>query len=121
MAVGNLSPFHQMCCEKCYTTGNNRCFTRCLPSDPWVQKGTIKRGIGKEGKDKHQNNLDLHEARDGYHLLVPFECSLYIFKKVRGKHPIENTSHGNLLTVYIRHIHLDAFWSWTRLTVQQNT
>ena len=65
--------------------------------------------------------MDFHEARNEDHLLVPFECDLCIFRKLRCTDPISNVSEDNLLLAYIIRINLDTLWSQKRLTVQQNT
>ena len=65
--------------------------------------------------------LDFHEARDGDHILIPFECDLCIFRKLRKVDPLVISSKDQLLLVCIRRMNLDAFWSRARSTVAQNT
>ena len=71
---------------------------------------------GKDLKDR-----DFHEARDGDHLLAPFECDLCIFRKLRGIDPLINFSQDALLMACIRRMNLDVFWSRARKTVEDNT
>ena len=62
-----------------------------------------------------------HEARNGDHLMVPFECDTCIFWKLRGTVPNpEGCSKDKLLLGCIRRINLDAFWSRMSSTVNAN-
>lgn len=51
-------------------------------------------------------------ARDGDHLMVPFECDTCIFWKLRNvaPNPIDCLK-DKLLLACIRRVNLDAFWS----------
>ena len=56
-------------------------------------------------------------GRNGDHSLVPFECDLCIFRKLRAQDP-DLTSHTDtLLLAVIRRANLDAFWSSASSTV----
>lgn len=59
-------------------------------------------------------------ARNGEHLMVPFECDTCIFLKIRGCLPQEDSSVDNLLLDCIRRANLDVFWSRARGTVEGN-
>jgi hypothetical protein len=59
-------------------------------------------------------------ARDGDHLMVPFECDLCVFRKLRHHTPTPANPVDDLLLACIRQIILDAFWSRTRGTVRGN-
>ena len=52
--------------------------------------------------------------------MVPFECDLCIFRKLRGTDPEANSSQDLLLGTCIRRMNLDAFWSRAKSTVYQN-
>ena len=87
-----------MWCRKCYTTGTNQLFHVNSPVTRGESQGSAKearearerlQGIWK-GKIRDPN--DFLRARDGYHLLVPFECDLCIFRKLRKVDPMENVS-----------------------------
>jgi hypothetical protein len=56
-------------------------------------------------------------GRNGDHLLVPFECDLCIFRKLRGYEPSLELEEDKLLLACIRRISLDAFWSRASSTV----
>lgn len=71
--------------------------------------------------DKRQRRADDYMvARNGEHLMVPFECDICIFFKIRGSLPQEDSSIDNLLLDCIRRANLDAFWSRARATVEGN-
>ena len=71
-------------------------------------------------KGKVRDPNDYMEARDGDHLLVPFECDLCIFRKLRGKNPDIKDSQDELLVHCIRRMNLDAFWSRSSATIYGN-
>ena len=64
--------------------------------------------------------MDFLRARDGEHLMTPFECDLCIFRKLRKIDPRPDNSQDELLLVCIRRINLDAFWARATTTVNQN-
>lgn len=71
-------------------------------------------------KKKHRRPDDFLKARNGDHLLVPFECDHCIFYKIRGVVPLlEKESDRNLLS-YIRRIILDSMWARAASTVEAN-
>ena len=47
---------------------------------------------------RHRNDADFNQARDGDHLLVPFECILCVFRKLKQRNP----SQSNLLEPVFR-------------------
>jgi hypothetical protein len=68
-----------------------------------------------------QNNDDFRRARNGDHLLVPFECDICIYKKLRGCTPEQDARENVVLRACIRQINIDAFWSRATSTVKANT
>ena len=64
--------------------------------------------------------MDYLKARDGDSILVPFECDLCVFRKLRQDNPVSSNPHDDLLLACIRRMNLDAFWSRARSTVLQN-
>jgi hypothetical protein len=97
----------------------------CYTSDPEV-KFHVKQKEEFDGKTKSEEDHERvqrawgnkHHApdeylrgRDGDHLLVPFECDLCIFRKLRGQEPWDLSEKDKLLLGCIRRISLDAFWS----------
>ena len=59
-------------------------------------------------------------ARDGDHLMIPFECDTCIFIKLRHHYPNHNIQSDKLLLQCIRRMNLDAFWSRESSTVISN-
>ena len=72
-------------------------------------------------KLKHRIKMNFQEASYKYHMIVLFERNLYNDRKLRDIDPFPNITQEKLLLECISCIHLDACWSQTRLTVQQNT
>jgi hypothetical protein len=70
---------------------------------------------------KLQRPMDYKQARDGDHLLVPFECDACIYNKL-GKTTITETNRNQdqLLRACIRQMNLDSFWSRASSTVRAN-
>jgi hypothetical protein len=71
--------------------------------------------------NKHQSKSDFHHARNGDHLMVPFECDECVFVKLRkfSTSPY-NQEKDKLLLACIRRANLDAFWSRASSTVTAN-
>jgi len=47
-------------------------------------------------------------GRNGDHALIPFECDLCIFRKLKKMNPVEGRPGDDLLLGCIRRINLDA-------------
>ena len=52
--------------------------------------------------------------------MIPFECDLCIFRKLRRCDPKPRSDKDNLLMSCIRRMNLDAFWSSSSFTVKGN-
>ena len=61
------------------------------------------------------------EARDGDHLMCPFQCDSCTFYNLKGRYAREDSEQDMLLAVCIRRAILDSFWSRERSTVEKNT
>jgi hypothetical protein len=59
-------------------------------------------------------------GRDRDHLLIPFECDLCIFRKLRKYNPSPHSEMDKLLLGCICRMTLDAFWSRSSSTVLAN-
>jgi hypothetical protein len=59
----------------------------------------------------HLPDDEFHSARNGDHCMVPFECDLCIFRKLKRRSPDLTNPGDDLLLACIRQINLDAFWS----------
>ena len=133
---GNILRKFLLVCQKCLTMpiymvwtilcyGKDSFFHVASPFTHGTRKGKIEELERKEvlevvWKSRHRNKMDFHEARNGDYLLVPFECDLCIFRKLKDTYPISNTCQDDLLLVCTRRMNLEAFWGQTRLTVQHD-
>ena len=59
-------------------------------------------------------------AREGNHLMTPFECDLCIFIKLKGRFLISQSDEDKKLASYIRRVNLDYLWSRAPTTVTNN-
>jgi len=73
-----------------------------------------------EWANVHSPPDDFLKARNGDHLLIPFECDVCIFHKLRNHFPIPSNPKDELLMHCIRRMNLDAFWSRSTSTVKAN-
>ena len=71
-------------------------------------------------KRKTINTCDYEEARDGDHLITPFQCDLCVFRRLKNLNPDPDSKTDKLVLDYIRRANLDAFWSRARGTVKNN-
>jgi hypothetical protein len=60
------------------------------------------------------------EARDGDHLLTPFQCDCCHFQNIKRRNPDLTDHQDKLLSISIRRAILDSFWSRERGTVSGN-
>ena len=60
------------------------------------------------------------EARNGDHLMTPFQCDLCHFRNVFGRNPIPQKLTDQEALELIRRATLDAFWSRASSTVRRN-
>ena len=66
------------------------------------------------------SKTDFHHARNGDHLMSPFECDLCVFRAVTERNPSKNIGRDLVLSAVIRRCSLDAFWSRATSTVLSN-
>ena len=74
----------------------------------------------KEAWEAAWDSDEYRSARDGDHLITPFECDLCIFIKLKNRYPISTCDKDKRLAACIRRISLDAFWSRASTTVANN-
>jgi len=72
-------------------------------------------------KGKVRDEKAFKVARPGDHLLIPFECDMCIFIKLKDHLPDPSSPPDQLLMSCIRRMNLDAFWSRETSTVKANT
>jgi hypothetical protein len=113
-----------MWCSECYASNPNVLFhlkTRAEEEEeerenyPQLQQ-RMNQGWGK----KYRTPDDFMRGRDGYHLLVPFECDLCIFHKLKDHSPLPSNHQDALLSACIRRANLDAFWTQAKGTALGN-
>jgi len=64
------------------------------------------------------DKLRFIRARDGDHLVTPFQCNLCHFCNIMGRDPIHNSPQDVRLQKLIRRANLDALWSREPNTVR---
>jgi hypothetical protein len=112
-----------MWCGECYTSNPDILFQikgrveeeAERENDPLIQE-RLTSAWGK----KHRSEKDYKVARDGDHMLVPFECDLCIFRKLKSRNPLPGNQQDTLLMACLRRANLDAFWSRAKSTVLTN-
>ena len=72
------------------------------------------------GRKKALRKDEFKYARNGDHLMIPFECDLCIFHKLRTCEPNPKSDKDILLMATIRRMNLDAFWSRMPDTIKAN-
>jgi hypothetical protein len=113
-----------MWCRECYFLNPDVLFH--------VKQWAILDKDGNENDPVHQQQLqatwgrkqqapdDFLWARDGNHAMVPFECDLCLFRKLRKCYPNPDDPQDKLLLGCIRRVNLDTFWSRATGTVKEN-
>jgi len=60
------------------------------------------------------------EARNGDHLMVPFQCEVCHFRNIYGRDPQDNNLKDKEFFRYARRVNLDSFWSREPPTIRNN-
>jgi hypothetical protein len=107
-----------MWCSACYVSNPEISFHVRSLSDEEDAKDLER--LTKRWGSKRKSPLDFHVARNGDHAMVPFECDLCIFRKLRKTSPDSAQPDDPLLMACIRRMNLDAFWSRATPTVNGN-
>lgn len=126
LTVGNFQPCPHLWCGECYTSHADLQF----PVLNLALNLALKRSSEDQAKNDRlindwkmvhlQSDAFLH-ARDGDHMVCPFECDLRIFHKLKFRDPIESNTADKTLLACIRRGNLDAFWSSAKSTIEGNT
>ena len=56
-----------------------------------------------------QEENEYQTARNGDHLMAPFECDFCIFRKFKHREPMRDNNQDTLLLALIRRANLDVF------------
>jgi hypothetical protein len=120
-SVGGYPPCHQAWCGKCYTTENELGFhiSKLTEEEEFENAHPLDRPrMEKTWGRKSRSKDDYLLARNGDCTLVPFECDLCIFRKLKKtKAPNPSNPQHALFLSCIRRMNLDAFWSRSTITV----
>lgn len=99
-------PCRSVWCGDCYTTHPLDRFPRHIPVD---ESGFEWRPIEDQRKYLH--------ARDGDHLITPFQCDLCVFRNLQHRNPTASHLQDDFLLCCIRRVNLDAVWGRESSTV----
>jgi hypothetical protein len=67
-----------------------------------------------------EDPLRFKEAREGDHLLCPFQCDICHFDNMKKRLPIDGNLYDELSLICIRRAVLDSVWGRERSTVNSN-
>ena len=108
--LGNFNPYRHMWCDRCYTS-------ETLPKFHIASLELDKDEQTSGWEPIHQSPSDYLHGRNGDQTLVPFECDLCVFRKLRRHDPDTENEIDSLLLSLIRRANLDSFWSASTNTV----
>jgi hypothetical protein len=122
-SIKGYAPCQQMWCGACYSSNRSVLFhVKARAEEEAERENDLhhqQKMLQAWGK-KHRSLDNFPVGRDGDHLLMPFECNLCIFRKLKSCNPIPNNQQDTLLTACIRRANLDAFWSRAKSTATSN-
>jgi hypothetical protein len=100
------APCNQVWCGPCYSAHPLDRFPRYTPAD-------------EDGFEWHtlKDALRYIHARDGDHLLTPFQCDLCVFRNLKGRNPVPDSNLDHALLCCICRVNLDAVWGREPSTV----
>lgn len=98
---------------KCYRQGPKDDF-------PVLNQDVEAEDLVLDEKMEEEDPGRFKEARDGDHLMTPFQCDLCHFENCKKRHPIGGNLQDEVALLGIRRANLDALWSRERSTVQAN-
>jgi hypothetical protein len=122
-SMKGYAPCQQMWCGECYFLSQEIEFhlkQRAIDEDGNESNPMHRQQMQAAWGKKQQAPDDFLRGRDGDHAMVPFECDLCIFRKLRDRSPDPSSPPDKLLQACIRRVSLDAFWSWATATVRGN-
>jgi hypothetical protein len=100
------TPCCQVWCGVCYCNHPLDRFPRFLPVD---EGGFDWRPV--------EDTLRHTHARDGDHLITPFQCDTCVFRNLQRRNPLPSSLVDDMLLCCIRRINLDAMWGREPSTV----
>jgi hypothetical protein len=106
-------------CGKCYTSNSDLNFF--VKTTPGFQDDRDGDRLQQVWGKRQVSPTAFLEGRDVDHLIIPFECDLCIFWKLKGREPNAlGSDQDKRLLVCIRRINLNDFWSRMSSTVSTN-
>jgi hypothetical protein len=122
-SVGGYAPCRKMWCGACYVSNPETSFHIRSLSNEEDTNGKYSKDLERLTKrwgSKRKSLLDFHVERNGDHAMVPFQCDLCIFRKLRKTSQDFAQPDDRLLMTCIRRMKMDVFWSRASLTVNGN-
>jgi hypothetical protein len=92
------------------------------PKDPFpvLQAGDLDDAVLGETELETDDPDRFRQARDGDHLMCPFQCDDCHFRNIQGRSTIEDDPRDKLFMMCIRRANLDALWARESGTVKAN-
>jgi hypothetical protein len=87
---------------------------------PVFNQETEAEDLVSDDKMEDEDPKRFKEARDGDHLMTPFQCDLCHFENCKRRRPIPDNTQDEVALLGIRRANLDALWSRERSTVRSN-
>jgi hypothetical protein len=112
-----------MWCGDCYTLNTSILFQIKSRVDEEAERDNdrlMQERLTLAWGNKHRSADNYKVARDSDHLLVPFECNLCIFRKLKNRKPILGDQEDLLMLACVRQANLDTFWSKAKSTALTN-
>jgi hypothetical protein len=112
-----------MWCRKCYTSSVDVTFPtkkKALDEYEELEDPSEREKLQGAWGKMHEPDDEFYLARNGEHCMVPFECDLCVFRKLKRRSPDLTNPGDDLLIACIRQRNLDAFWSRSKYTVRGN-
>jgi hypothetical protein len=80
----------------------------------------VNEGLVNDEAMENEDPMRFREARDGDHLMCPFQCDDCVFVNLRKRKAMDDDIRDLLTIICIRRIILDGFWARERSTVDAN-
>ena len=107
--------------RRCNHAWHGKCYKQAEKDKfPVLGVGDLDESLVDETLLEDDDPLRFKEARDGDHLMCPFQCDECHFVNLRSRFPIAGRVEDELMLVCIRRAILDSFWSRERSTVNSN-
>ena len=87
---------------------------------PVFNQETEAEDLVSDDKMEEEDPKRFKEARDGDHLMTPFQCDVCHFENCKRRRPFLGNTQDEVALLGIRRANLDALWSRERSTVKVN-